>query len=411
MSTAMPVCSIRASRSTSGSSTSASSRVPPRSSISASSASARSRTARACSIAVVAGAPSSSSASKAELVVVGRRPGLQLALEVAQGQVGQVVGALVGPDEVGRERGVAGQPGERPAARGQREHRALGVVEHLGPRGVGQPRRERGVVLGRRPRPTSTQAACPSPRRQRDATRTSPVPAPQRALDGRTPTRVPGPACSSSQAGDLAGGQARRRRARSRTRRPRGVLVGVPWSPAAGRAAPRNSSSSKQRVHRAWRSHGWRLEVGRGAARRSRSRTSALRWRLRMTSPRCSRSASPFLPVISSAWAMTLSRPSYCVDPLRREARPDAGHAGQVVGGLADDGRQLGVAVRRDAVLRPRPRPASSGPARRRRASGRAPSSRSVTSWRESRSPVRISTSMPSASAWVTRVAMMSSAS
>ena len=56
----------------------------------------------------------------------------QLAAEVAQGEVGQVVGALVGLDEVGRERGVADQARERPAVGGQREHRPLGVVEHLG---------------------------------------------------------------------------------------------------------------------------------------------------------------------------------------------------------------------------------------------------------------------------------------
>ena len=46
------------------------------------------------------------------------------------------------------------------------------------------------------------------------------------------------------------------------------------------------------------------------------------------------------------------------VDPLRGVALADARHAGQVVGGLAHDGGELGVAVGRDAVLLLRPRPA-----------------------------------------------------
>ena len=84
-----------------------------------------------------------------EHVLVGLALGAQLAPEVAQGEVGQVVGALVGLDEVGRERGVADQARERPAVRGQREHRPLGVVEHLRAGRVGEPGRERRVVLGR----------------------------------------------------------------------------------------------------------------------------------------------------------------------------------------------------------------------------------------------------------------------
>ena len=68
---------------------------------------------------------------EAELAVVGR-PLAQLALEVADGEVGQVVGALVGAGEVGRQRGVALEAGQRHPAGGEGEHRPLGVVEHLG---------------------------------------------------------------------------------------------------------------------------------------------------------------------------------------------------------------------------------------------------------------------------------------
>ena len=83
-----------------------------------------------------------------QLPVVGRAL-LELALEVAQRQVGQVVGPLVGSGEVGRQGGVADQPPQRPPARRQRQHRALRVVQHLGARGVGEPRHQRRVVLGR----------------------------------------------------------------------------------------------------------------------------------------------------------------------------------------------------------------------------------------------------------------------
>ncbi len=48
------------------------------------------------------------------LPVGGRRP-RQLAVQLAQHEVVEVVGALVGLDEVGGELGVARQPGERPA--------------------------------------------------------------------------------------------------------------------------------------------------------------------------------------------------------------------------------------------------------------------------------------------------------
>ncbi len=81
-------------------------------------------------------------------VLVGLALGAQLATEVAQGEVGQVVGALVGLDEVGRQRGVADQALERPAVRGQGQLGSLGVVEDLRAGRVGQPGRQRGVVLG-----------------------------------------------------------------------------------------------------------------------------------------------------------------------------------------------------------------------------------------------------------------------
>ena len=67
-------------------------------------------------------------------------------MQVAQGEVGQVVGALVRADQVGRERGVLGDPDERPAVGCERQRRTLGVVQHLGSLRIREPRGERRIV-------------------------------------------------------------------------------------------------------------------------------------------------------------------------------------------------------------------------------------------------------------------------
>ena len=82
--------------------------------------------------------------------LAGRRVGLvaQLALEVAQRQVGQVEGPLARLHQVGGQLGVRADPGQRPALLGQRQHRALDVVAGLGRVRVGQPAGQRLVVGG-----------------------------------------------------------------------------------------------------------------------------------------------------------------------------------------------------------------------------------------------------------------------
>ena len=71
----------------------------------------------------------------------------QLLAQVAQRQVGQVEGALAGQRQVGGQRRVAGQPGQRQAAGHERVHRALGVVQDLRVPRVGQPGRQ-GALVG-----------------------------------------------------------------------------------------------------------------------------------------------------------------------------------------------------------------------------------------------------------------------
>ena len=138
---------LRDSTRTSGSSTRAAARCRPLASSSASTASASVR-----------------DGPGAEGVGLGRRglvlapskvswpstadPGPQLALEVAQRQVGQVEPALVGHGEVRRQRRVPGDPAtsQPRAARGRA--RALGVVEGPGPGGSASQARRPGPPRG-----------------------------------------------------------------------------------------------------------------------------------------------------------------------------------------------------------------------------------------------------------------------
>src|SRR6185437_12274683 len=60
----------------------------------------------------------------------------QFLAQVAQRQVSQVEGALAGQGQVGGQRRVTRQPGQRQAAGDERVHGALGVVQHLRVPGV-----------------------------------------------------------------------------------------------------------------------------------------------------------------------------------------------------------------------------------------------------------------------------------
>ena len=126
-STAMPARSMPASDVHQGQLDVGSSAAPPRWSSSVSRASARSTTALALIIAVSAAASLRHHRTTADRAPL---PGASCGAGSA-GQVRQVVGTLVGTGQVGRQRGVAGDTGQLPAAGGQREHRTLRVVQRL----------------------------------------------------------------------------------------------------------------------------------------------------------------------------------------------------------------------------------------------------------------------------------------
>ena len=279
-----------------------------------------------------------------ELVVVGRAL-LELALEVAQGEVGEVVGALVGAHEVGRQRGVADQPVERPVACRQREHRALGVVEHLGPPGVAQPGHQRGVVLG-----GDLDGIDPGGltvgRSERDPADLAGAGAPG-ALDG-DPGAGLRAGVGVEPAAHLAGGQPHALELEARVVDERGVLhvprleEPVAQHPELQRVEERVDQVAVPRLG---------LEVGR--------RDFEVEVADQGVEPPV---ADHVAEVVAQGLALLAGdlvgmgdhvvETVVLVDPAGGEARPDAGHTGKVVGGLADDRRELGVAVGRHAVLR-----------------------------------------------------------
>ena len=189
--------------------------------------------------------PSKSSVSWSASPVPGAAHG-----EVAQGEVGEVVGALVGLDEVGRERGVAREAG--PAASRARPAPASGPWRRGSPwGGPGPPATPRGPLVLGLDVATSIHAAGPSGGRhgERDA---SPVPARQVPCTD-TPTR---PAVRPRRAS--------RRLARAQpapsTSKPASASGSSAWtgSRRAGRAARRGTRARRTARAPPVRSHGWR---------------------------------------------------------------------------------------------------------------------------------------------------------
>ena len=147
---------MSASTKVSGSSSSVSSRVPPRPASSTSSASARSRTARGPDrLGLGPGVVGLLQAAvQGQLAGVRRRLVAQFPFQVTQSQVGQLEGPLAGLHQVGGQLGVRRDAGQPPAVLAERQQRALHVVRGLRHGLVGQPAGQRPVVglgqLGRR---------------------------------------------------------------------------------------------------------------------------------------------------------------------------------------------------------------------------------------------------------------------
>ena len=171
-----------------------------------SSAAARSRTARALRISVSAASAStwsaSSSSDSCSWPVSSARSS---AAQVPQRQVVEVEAPLPGTHQVGRQRGVAGETTEHPAASAQRVHRPLGFVQGLRLTGVREPVAERLLVLrgGGRGGDVGALAVCGGDRDRRHVTavRGAGADAPTRRIarpSTRAPTASPRPHPGSS---------------------------------------------------------------------------------------------------------------------------------------------------------------------------------------------------------------------
>ena len=133
-------------------------------------------------------------------LVAGGLLGLELAAEVAHHEVLEVEGALVGAHQVGRQRGVAGDAGQGQPAGGQRLELLLGVVQHLGGVGVGQPAGEGVLLLAGQRGEVEVGGRCrrhPPARRhrhrrcRRGSGRTTTTPCGSRAPDGAVAEAAP----------------------------------------------------------------------------------------------------------------------------------------------------------------------------------------------------------------------------
>ena len=323
MSTATPVCSIRASVRCSGSSTPYSRLVPSRSldldvegvgQVDHRAGPDHRRLGRHLGARVVV------AEVERQLVGVGRARvaglDLELTLQVADGEVGQVEGPLVGSGQVRGQLGVGGQPVQLPAARPDGQQRTLGVVHRLGSGRVGQPRGERLLVGGQQLGDVDVRRR-PVRRGQRERARCR---------------RCPSPSARSRPS---------RSARRSRARQPAASSPGSRISPTA-RSRPRADLLVRQRLQQPVPEHPelqpveqlvGRLPVPRpalevvDASGRSRSRIRALIWRF--GAPRSIRSwnASAALPLSSPAWPTRFSSPSYVSSHFAAVFGPTPGHA------------------------------------------------------------------------------------
>ena len=175
----MPACSRSASTCSSGSSTSRMRAVPPRASSSASSALGEVEHRPGLHAEATPARASSGSVSKESWSDASASPPPSSRLRKRGTRSLEVEGALPGQHEVRRQRGVAGEPRQRPAPARAARARALGVVHGLGPGGVGEPApraRPRPPAAGSRPATTPRLRRAP----RRRTTSTSPVPRPHR---------------------------------------------------------------------------------------------------------------------------------------------------------------------------------------------------------------------------------------
>ena len=263
----------------------------------------------------------------------------QLPTQVPNRQIAQVVGALVGADQIGSQRSVAGQSPQPPAARLERMDRHLRVVDHLGSVGVLEPGPE-GLLARLVEIEQIDVCGGPGPRRDRQSARIAlaagPVP------DDMDPDRVgsavvldPARHVLRQQDGgieveaalDLVGAGLERRE------------QAVPQHPELGLSRP-GAPPRAARCAAPGRDPHLQRDIGDEAVQ------SQLRSCRQVLAQVVTDLALNLVDVGDDAGEVAVLG-----DPLRGRLRADAGDPGQVVAGLADERGQVAVAVGRDEVL------------------------------------------------------------
>lgn len=245
----------------------------------------------------------------------------ELAVQVPQRQVGQVVGTLVGAHEVGRQGGVHVHPGHLGESSGpQGLQLALGLVQHQGGGRVGEPPSQGGLVVGRE---VLGGGVGPGAVRRGEG-QTVDVTGPLAHRPTTTRPQRPVAACSASQPPSSPGAR---------------VAPSIAKPLSASGAADSTVANRRSRSTRNSRPSKTRCTSSRSQLARARSsivigsstsRTSWLRRRLRRTWSRWVRRDSPALPLISCTCSTMPARSPYAVIHLAAVLGPTPGTPGRL---------------------------------------------------------------------------------
>ncbi|GGT54426.1 hypothetical protein GCM10010177_08460 [Actinomadura citrea] len=264
----------------------------------------------------------------------------QLAVQVAQGEVGEVERALAGEREVGGERGVAGDALQPHAARGERQHRALGLVDRLGAGGVGEVGGEGAlVVLDQLDRVEVDGGALRGRQRQRGDLAGAAAPG---AGDG-----------DADPLGGVGVEPGAERAGFERLHLDVEALLGLGLGRRDRGVEPFAQDPELQRVEQ-----GVDLVAVPLAHRQLRRRQLQADLAVELVDLVVAQHAGQVLAQVVAGLALDLADPVHegvevavLGEPLGGGLRADAGHAGQVVAALPHEGGELAVALGRDAVL------------------------------------------------------------
>ena len=293
--------------------------------------------------------------------------GIIVVVEQPLRELVEVVVALAAFEQVAEDHRVGERTGELDAGAAQREHVVLDVLADLLDRGIGQDRAAGPASVAR-----SARARAARPARAPAGNR--PLPAFQQNDSPTSSARRGSIAVVSVSTQNRGWARSSARNAGEPLRRIDGVVLGLPGLLGGGRRRLSSlPSSSRNRwkphsVHRAFRaatSGGWVLSASQSSASGRSSRRATSCRRAAGPSP-CSRRACCFLgPLTRLGVREQVVERAEFLEERAGEARADAGHARDVVDGVAGQRQEVDDLVGADAPIlsgaRRRPSPCSCG--------------------------------------------------